>query len=94
MSDEAPALAPVLSLVQPTENPVDSNTVEMLEYFLDLARKGEITGVVIFAEGINNNFYTSYTYATTDYLKRLGAIEALKLKWYLAEQEHQKEHGK
>jgi hypothetical protein len=65
--------------IQPFKTKVNKDAVRIIEEFLEMAKAGRIQEVMIL--GIGDNGSASNFTPSLDYVKRLGAIEMLKIRW-------------
>lgn len=70
-------MAEPLTLVPPAKAEVDKDLVSRLEYWLELARKGEIAGYAIIAVNRDETTTSSFS-ASDDRLKVIGAVDWLR----------------
>lgn len=80
---EVAELAPVIPLRARPAPPTDdglATAVEILEYALDLAKAGELTGLLLAMDLGNGELHTAYTPAI-DTPRRIGLLEIVKADW-------------
>lgn len=86
---EGKAPSPDIAPVETMEEVASALTVGLIERLLARARTGEVQDVIMVAILLDGSIATEST-PTVDFIKRLGAIEHAKLRWY---HEHMLECG-